>query len=482
MTPACRLLRASHRRSSLNSGLALPHALPCALAAIALLLTQGNTAAAQRGESPIAPSSTIGPVTDAPTLSVLGLASMPDGSHLAQQNELWLGATQSLGQFGGVRFSAIGSGNWRMRDAVGANSAYEGIVALRARARIGRVRTWSAVSYGHADVNGAAGGGMLPGQAPAITSGLDGAQADTTVSSRVDVGNIGRAEAGLLTNVSGVEFSFGFSVERATRVTTQTLTIDVNDGLPPSPISAERIVTTQTVRGLQRRDIATGIAAMGFNTGSASWLVSVTSPVATWITSDALSPKPRATPAIASLAVVQPVATWLSIVGAASTNSASVGTTILRDDIAGRRSNFAPVLALGLRIARLPFGRRSDDTPDGILSFETRTIGGVDSATVTHAEPVDAPVEDADTLRVLLLIDAPRAESVELMGDATQWTVTQMQRSRNGRWRAELKLTPGLHRITVRADGGRWVAPPGLPVGNDDYGSPVGMIVVQGKK
>jgi hypothetical protein len=369
-----------------------------------------------------------------------------------------------------------------VRDAVGANSAYEGIVALRARARVGRLRTWSAVSYGHADVNGAPGGGMLPGQTPAITSGLDGAHADTTVSSRVDVGNIGRAEAGLLTNVSGVEFSFGFSVERATRVTTQTLTIDVNDGLPPSPIATERMVTTQTVRGLQRRDIATGIAAMGFNTGSASWLVSVTSPVATWITSDALSPKPRVAPAIASLAVVQPLATWLSIVGAASTNSASVGTTILRDDIAGRRSSFAPVLALGLRIARLPFGGRNDDTPNGILSFETRMIGGVDSATVTHAEPTAAAAEDADTLRVLLLIDAPRAESVELMGDATQWTVTQMQRSQNGRWRAELKLTPGLHRITVRADGGRWVAPPGLPVGNDDYGSPVGMIVVQGKK
>jgi hypothetical protein len=454
--------------------------LPCALAAFALLLTPERTAQAQRVDSPIAPSSTIGPVTEAPTFAVLGIASMPDGSNLAQRNELWLGATQPLGQLGGVRFSALGSGNWRVRDAVGANSAYEGIVALRARARVGRLRTWSAVSYGHADVNGAPGGGMLPGQTPAITSGLDGAHTDTTVSSRVDVGNIGRAEAGLLTNVSGIEFSFGFSVERATRVTTQTLTIDVNDGLPPSPIATQRMVTTQTVRGLQRRDIATGIAAMGFNTGSASWLVSVTSPVATWITSDALSPKPRVAPAIASLAVVQPLATWLSIVGAASTNSASVGTTILRDDIAGRRSSFAPVLALGLRIARLPFGGRSDDTPNGILSFETRMIGGVDSATVSHAEPTAA--EAADTLRVLLLIDAPRAESVELMGDATQWTVTQMQRSHNGRWRAELKLTPGLHRITVRADGGRWVAPPGLPVGNDDYGSPVGMIVVQSKK
>ena len=83
---------------------------------------------------------------------------------------------------------------------------------------------------------------------------------------------------------------------------------------------------------------------------------------------------------------------------------------------------------------------------------------------------------------MVLLIDAPRAESVELMGDATQWTVTQMTRNKHGKWRAELKLAPGMHRVTVRADGGRWIAPPGLPMSNDDYGSPVGMIVVKGKQ
>ena len=439
---------------------------------------------AQQGQSPVAPGSSIGPATDASTFSVLGLASVPDrGSRMPQRNELWLGATQPIGQVGRVKFSAIGSGNWRVRDAVGANSGVEGLVALRARARVGSVRTWSAVSYGHVDVSGMTGSELLPGRMASMGTGLDGGRADTTVSSRVDIGNIGRAEAGLLTNVSGVELSFGFSVERATRVTTQTLTINVNDGAPPSPAGAERDVSTRTVRGLQRRDIATGIAAMAFNTGSAAWLVSVTSPVATWITSDALAPKPRVSPTIASLAVVQPLAAWLSIVGAASSNSASVGTTILRDDIAGRRGSIAPVVALGFRIARMPFSGRNDDTPNGILSFETRMIGGVDSATVTHAaRERNAIADDSDTLRVLLMIDAPRAETVEIMGDATQWVVTQMQRNRNGRWRAELKLSPGVHRITVRADGGRWMAPPGLPMSNDDYGSPAGMIVVRGKQ
>jgi hypothetical protein len=204
----------------------------------------------------------------------------------------------------------------------------------------------------------------------------------------------------------------------------------------------------------------------------------VTSPVATWITRDALSPKPSALPTVASLAVVQPINAWLSLVGAAVTNAATVGGTAFRDDGDSRQPRrFAPVLAVGVRIARLPFSG-TDGTPTGILAFETRTLGAVDSLAVEHG----ASAPDGDTLRVVLLIDAPRAESLELMGDATEWMVARMQRAANGRWRAELRLAPGMHRITVRVDGGAWIAPPGLPTGSDDYGSPVGMITVRGKR
>ncbi len=452
--------------------------MPCALFAIALYTAP--LSAQRRGDAPVAPSSALGPVTESPTIAVMGLAALPDGSGnaLAQRNALWMGATQPIGRLGRVRLSAIGTGNWLAKDAVGTSSAVEGTVSLRARSRLGASQLWSAVSYGRADVNGNAAGRLIGGSPTSVVGGFDGMRADTTVSRRIDVGTIGRFEGGVIRNVSSVELSFGFSVERATRVTTQTLRIEEATSALPTP-SADRLTTTRTLRALQRRDIATGVASAGFNTGPTTWLVSVTAPVATWITTDALSPKPRTSPTIASLAVVQPVTAWLSVVGAASTNSASVGSTALRDDVGqGRGRNFAPVVALGVRIARLPFGGHGDDTPGGILAFETRTIGSVDSAAVdvTPTHP------DADTLRVVLLIDAPRAESVELMGDATQWTVTQMTRNKNGKWRAELNLAPGMHRITVRADGGRWIAPPGLPMSNDDYGSPVGMIVVKGKQ
>lgn len=463
--------------------------MPCAIAAI-VTAAPAHMVRAQQGQSPVAPSSTIGPVTDQSTLSLLGLATLPEGNQLARRNDVWFGATQPLGSAAGVRLSMIGSGNWQVRDALGESNAMEGTVALRARGRVGGVRGWSAVSYGHASLSGAPGATLLERGGIMGPGGLDAVRADTTVSRRVDIGNIGRAEAGVLTSAGGFEFSFGVSVERATRVTTQTLVIDVGEEVPALPSapgpSAERASTIRTMRGVQRRDVATGIAAMGFNMGAASWLVTVTSPVVSNFSSDALSPRPRTAPTVASLAVVQPIAGWLSLVGAASTNSTTVGSTVLRDDVAERRSSFAPVVALGVRISRLPFGGRNDLTPNGILSLETHTIGAVDSASLetpaSSTTPAAAHDEESDTLRVLLVIDAPRAESVELMGDATGWLVTGMQRMRNGRWRAELRLSPGAHRITVRADGGKWAAPPGLPVGNDDFGTPVGMIIIQGRR
>lgn len=444
---------------------------------------------AQRGDAPVAPASAIGPATSHPTISVLGLASSVDGgSPLTQQSDVWLGATQPLGQLGKVRFSAIGSGNVRARDAVGTNSAAEGVLAVRARARFSGAQLWSAFSYGYANVNGGSAARSL-GLSPGFNSALDGVHVDTTVSRRVDIGTISRAEAGVLTRVSGVEFAFGMSFERASRVTTQTLTIDQTNASSPMPLpGALGMAITRTTRSLQRRDIATAIASMDFSTGPAMWLMSVSSPVATWVTSDALAPKPRIAPTIASIAVVQPVTAWFSVIGAAATNSATVGTTALRDDLGpGHNRNFAPVIALGVRFERLPFFGHADDAPTGILSFETRTIGSIDSsAALADPAPREATgtvvADDRDILRVVLLIDAPKAESVELMGDATRWTITRMTRNSNGRWRAELKLAPGVHRVAVRADGGKWIAPPNLPIGNDDYGSPVGMIIVKGAR
>jgi hypothetical protein len=439
-----------------------------------------------RGDAPMAPAATIGPVTDAPTFSVLGIASLPDGSgnSLAQRNDVWLGATQSMGRIGGIRLAALASGNVRLQEGISGSPHAQGLLTLRARSRIGENRLWSAVSYGRSSVNGNPSAGMFNETLSANLTGntlVDPVGSDTSVTRRIDVGQLARAEAGLMTTYAGVEFAFGMSYERATRVTTQTMTLDVPRVAMSVPTNAGQVLSSSTLRTVQRRDLATGIASVGFNTGHTQWLMSVTAPVASWITSDALAPQPQQVPTVASLAVVQPVTGWLSLVGAAATNAATLGGSMLRDELRDRtRSGFSPVVALGVRISRLPW-RDNDGTPSGILAFETRTLGTVDSASLEQLadDRDDLGVTGRDTLRVVLLIDAPRAESVELMGDATQWSVTRMRRLPNGRWRAELKLPPGAHRVTVRADGGQWIAPPGLPIGNDEFGSPAGMIIIR---
>lgn len=455
--------------------------MPCALLAIGI--TAEKLHGQVRGDAPMAPASTIGPVTDASTFSVLGIASLPNGSgnSLAQRNDVWFGATQPMGRLGRVRLSALGSGNVHFTDGIAGDAQAQGVLSVRARARVGEQRLWSAVSYGRSSVNGQPstspfGSALSRLIAPSFAT--DPVMGDTTITRRVDVGQLARAEGGMVTTYLGVDFAFGMSIERATRVTTQTFTVDVPRPMVNVPTGAGRLTNSSTLRTVQRRDLATGIASAGFNTGQAQWLLSVTAPVARWISSDALAPNPQKIPTVASLAVVQPVTGWLSLVGAAATNSATVGGSMLRDELRNR-SAFSPMVALGVRISRLPW-RNDDGTPGGILAFETRTLGVVDSASIETRTPDDAVSATVrDTLRVVLLIDAPKAESVELMGDATQWSITPMRRLHNGRWRAELKLSPGMHRITVRADGGQWIAPQGLPIGNDEYGSPVGMVLVR---
>ncbi|MDQ6612274.1 MAG: hypothetical protein M3Y64_07565, partial [Gemmatimonadota bacterium] len=370
-------------------------------------------------------------------------------------------------------------GYWTARDAVGTAASMEGAVAVRALGRIGGIRSWGALRYGRAGALGGVLGDGFSGEPSSI--GFDGGRADTTVSRRVDVGTVARAEAGILTSRNGVDFSLGMSVERATRVTTQTISIVTNGEFPTSPLQTAPSAIVRTLRGVQRREIATGLASLGWSTGRTNWLASITAPMAAWITRDALAPRPRIAPAVATLAVVHPITAWLSAIGSASTNTSTVGNTTLRDDVAlARRSDFAPVFALGVSIVRVPFrGRHGDGAPNGILSFESRIFEFIDSATVVD---VSADSSRNGTVlpvyRVQLVIDAPNAGSIELMGDATSWLVVNLSRGSDRRWRIDLKVPPGANRVSVRADGGEWVAPPGLPTGNSDFGNPVGLLLV----
>lgn len=71
-----------------------------------------------------------------------------------------------------------------------------------------------------------------------------------------------------------------------------------------------------------------------------------------------------------------------------------------------------------------------------------------------------------------------RAAAVEIMGDFTDWQPVALERA-GTRWRIILAVTPGLHRINVRYDGGAWQAPVGSRRVEDEFGGESGELLIR---
>jgi hypothetical protein len=78
---------------------------------------------------------------------------------------------------------------------------------------------------------------------------------------------------------------------------------------------------------------------------------------------------------------------------------------------------------------------------------------------------------------VVLRVQAPGAQRLELMGDLTGWEPRQLSR-RDAYWELRLTTAAGAHHVVVRIDGGRWIVPANLPHLDDELGGTVGLIVV----
>ncbi len=79
---------------------------------------------------------------------------------------------------------------------------------------------------------------------------------------------------------------------------------------------------------------------------------------------------------------------------------------------------------------------------------------------------------------VLLVVHAPRARRVELMGDFTDWRPLVMQREADDHFAARIRLPAGSYRLNVRVDGGAWTAPPGTTQVADEYNGAAGLLVI----
>ena len=77
-----------------------------------------------------------------------------------------------------------------------------------------------------------------------------------------------------------------------------------------------------------------------------------------------------------------------------------------------------------------------------------------------------------------IVVQAPGAKTVELAGDFTDWKPVGLRRWGPDSWRTLVAVSPGLHRLAIRIDGGEWCAPPGTRPVESEFGGQVAEVVV----
>lgn len=117
--------------------------------------------------------------------------------------------------------------------------------------------------------------------------------------------------------------------------------------------------------------------------------------------------------------------------------------------------------SVGLMLAYWPI-------PRGIVPVET-------PASLVHA----FELRPAGTALQRLTARIGGVESVEIMGDFTDWAPVPLIRRGRDLWELLVPLNPGVHQINLRIDGGQWIAPPGVPTLRDGFNGEVGVLVVR---
>ena len=112
------------------------------------------------------------------------------------------------------------------------------------------------------------------------------------------------------------------------------------------------------------------------------------------------------------------------------------------------------------------------------LRVTTRPGGALELHSRSRAAAHDLKTWREEDGTVLLVVHAPRARRVELMGDFTDWRPLVMHREGDGHFAARVRLPAGSYRINVRVDGGAWMAPPGTTPVADEYNGAAGLLVI----
>lgn len=81
--------------------------------------------------------------------------------------------------------------------------------------------------------------------------------------------------------------------------------------------------------------------------------------------------------------------------------------------------------------------------------------------------------------RYRLALRLGTASRVELASDCTGWKPVAMEHRGRDLWEVDLPITPGVHHVNIRIDGGAWSVPPSLTATDDDFAGEVGVFVVE---
>jgi hypothetical protein len=134
-------------------------------------------------------------------------------------------------------------------------------------------------------------------------------------------------------------------------------------------------------------------------------------------------------------------------------------------------------------------GRQPSNPARGIPA---RTFGTIGLMLAYAPTKYSVPVTEVNLARIAafdakpvaegmhkIIVRVARVESVDVMGDFSDWTPLTMVRRGRDLWELTVPLSAGRHQINIRTDGGKWVAPPGLPKMNDLFSGEVGVLIVK---
>ena len=113
-----------------------------------------------------------------------------------------------------------------------------------------------------------------------------------------------------------------------------------------------------------------------------------------------------------------------------------------------------------------------------MLSYSSIPRTTVPVAPMSIAAVKDFEVRPLATGTQKITVRVGGVETVEVMGDFSDWMPLVLMRRGRDLWDITLPVTAGVHEINLRLDGGPWLAPPGLPTRRDGFNGDVGLLVV----